>query len=91
MPLTKNHFIMTDLTKVWVPMSNPSERFQDQETQETRDLIKSFEVKILEIDETPNVNQPDVLLEGTKENLLALLQHEEMAYPPSILKELSLL
>ena len=74
--------------KIWVPMSNPSERYQDQETQETRDLIKSFNVKIIKIDETPNINQPDVLLEGTPQNLRSLLKHPWMAYPPSMISEI---
>ena len=76
----------TQLITINVPMSNPHERYTDQETQETRDLIKSFNVTIKDIDETLNINQPDVILEGTKENLLALLKHEWMAYPDEIIE-----
>ena len=75
---------MTDnnqIIKMWVPMSNPSERFQDEDSQYTRDWIASHNCKVIEIDETPNPSQPDVLLEGTIKNLRALVTSKEYGFP----------
>ena len=67
--------------KMWVPMTNPSEKFQDQESQETRNWIASHNCKVLEINEKYNLSAPDVLLEGTIQDLHNLITSKEYAMP----------
>ena len=75
---------MTDtnqIIKMWVPMMNPSDKFQDEESQYTRDWIASHNCKVLDIDEQWNLSAPDVLLEGTIQDLHNLISSKDYGIP----------